>query len=264
MGLHTGSSKSESLPVADTMEEDNGCLPRTKRAALSVWKFACEQWFMLGLGVAIAFAAAVPRLGASGGWIRAEYSIKIPAIIIIFIISGIGLKTKVLLTALADLRIHVLVQALSLGVIPCIGYGIGKSLMSNGFNQWLASGIVIMAAMPTTVSTNVVFTQRAAGNEAAALINAVIGNIIGIFITPLWLGVFLNVEGQAPYAKVLTDMAYQVLAPLVFGQILQYAAPKQVSSASTIFLLQPYRIHSRPCRCSTCSHSSSRRSSRHS
>ena len=232
MGLHTDSDPSKSLPVAEDMDKDNRCFHSTKRASLAVWKFVCEQWFMLGLGVAIAFAAAVPQLGASGGWIRAEYSIKIPAIIIIFIISGIGLKTKVLLTALADLKIHVLVQAISLGVVPCIGYGVGSALMSNGFNKWLASGIIIMASMPTTVSTNVVFTQRAAGNEAAALINAVIGNIIGIFITPLWLGLFLNVEGQAPYAKVLTDMAYQVLAPLVFGQILQYAAPKQVSSFS--------------------------------
>jgi sodium/bile acid cotransporter 7 len=64
----------------------------------------------VGLGVAIGFAAALPRLGATGGYIRAEYSIKLPAIILIFIISGLGLKTKALLTAVGDLRIHFLVQ----------------------------------------------------------------------------------------------------------------------------------------------------------
>jgi sodium/bile acid cotransporter 7 len=52
----------------------------------------------------------VPKLGATGGYIRAEYSIKLPAIIIIFIISGLGLKTKALLSAAGDLRIHFLVQ----------------------------------------------------------------------------------------------------------------------------------------------------------
>jgi sodium/bile acid cotransporter 7 len=62
------------------------------------------------LGIAIGFAAAVPKLGATGGYIRAEYSIKLPAIIIIFIISGLGLKTKALLSAVGDLRIHFLVQ----------------------------------------------------------------------------------------------------------------------------------------------------------
>jgi len=69
--------------------------------------------FILGLGVAIGFAAAVPKLGATGGYIRAEYSVKLPAIIIIFIISGLGLKTKALLTALGDLRIHFLIQVMS-------------------------------------------------------------------------------------------------------------------------------------------------------
>jgi predicted Na+-dependent transporter len=33
-------------------------------------------------------------------------------------------------------------------------------------------------------------------------VNAVLGNIIGIFITPAWLSVFLDVAGQAPYTKV--------------------------------------------------------------
>jgi len=68
-----------------------------RRAAARVLKWCWDQWFLLGLGVAIAFAAAVPQLGASGGWIQAQYSIKIPAIIVIFLISGIGLKTRVLL-----------------------------------------------------------------------------------------------------------------------------------------------------------------------
>lgn len=62
------------------------------------------------MGIAIGFAAAVPKLGATGGYIQAQYSIKLPAIIIIFIISGLGLKTKALLTAAGDLRIHFLVQ----------------------------------------------------------------------------------------------------------------------------------------------------------
>lgn len=35
-----------------------------------------EQWFILGLCFAIGFAAAVPNFGRTGGWIRAEYTIK--------------------------------------------------------------------------------------------------------------------------------------------------------------------------------------------
>lgn len=194
-----------------------------------MYEQALTQWFILGLGLAIGLAAAVPNLGKTGGWIRAEWSVKVPAIVLIFIISGIGLKTKVLFTAIADLRIHLLVQAISLALIPAIGHGIAMGLRARSFNPWLANGLVVMASMPTTVSTNVVYTQKAAGNEAAALVNSVIGNIIGIFITPCWLGLFLDVSGQAPYSKVLTELAYTIIAPLLLGQLLQYTLPTQVS-----------------------------------
>lgn len=196
----------------------------------------CCVQFIIGLAVAIGFAAAVPKLGATHGYIRAEYSVKIPAIVIIFIISGLGLKTKALLTAAADLRIHLLIQGISLAAIPALGYAIALSLRQNGFNDHLADGLVIMACMPTTVSTNVVYTARAAGNEAAALVNAVLGNIIGIFITPLWLGHFLSVAGVAPYADVLIELTYTIIAPLIVGQLMQYCTPQVVSLPATRYL----------------------------
>eukprot|EP00878_Enallax_costatus_P000774 GHUV01000892.1.p1 GENE.GHUV01000892.1~~GHUV01000892.1.p1 ORF type:complete len:448 (+),score=66.60 GHUV01000892.1:184-1527(+) len=224
------------VTIADT---PNGQSSQVKDADVKAWSFrsiayrtyccALEQWFILGLGVAIGFAAAVPRLGATGGYIRAEYSIKIPAIVIIFIISGMGLKTKALLNAAADLRIHLLIQGISLGAIPGLGFAVAQGLRNNGFSGHLADGLVIMSCMPTTVSTNVVYTQRAAGNEAAALVNAVLGNILGIFITPLWLGYFLEVQGAAPYAAVLIEMTYAIIAPLILGQLMQYCTPKLVT-----------------------------------
>ncbi|KAI8472186.1 MAG: SBF-like CPA transporter family-domain-containing protein [Monoraphidium minutum] len=202
--------------------------PAALRALRAAASFARDQWFILGLGVAIGLAAAAPNLGKSGGWIRSEYSVKIPATVAIFIISGIGLKTKALLGAAAGAWVHVRVQAISLALLPALGAAIASGLRAAGFNRLLADGMVVMAAMPTTVSTNVVFTKRAAGNEAAALVNAVLGNIIGIFITPLWLSLFLDVQGQAPYAKVLVELSYTVIAPLVLGQVLQYTLPKAV------------------------------------
>ena len=109
--------------------------PAALRALAAAGRFAREQWFILGLGLAIGLAAAVPNLGRTGGWIRSEYSIKIPATVLIFIISGIGLKTKALLGAVADAWVHVRVQAISLALLPAIGYGIAKGLRQAGFNR---------------------------------------------------------------------------------------------------------------------------------
>lgn len=54
-------------------------------------------------------------------------------------------------------------QGLSLAAVPALGYAIALGLRRSNFDPHLADGIVIMACMPTTVSTNVVYTQRAAG-----------------------------------------------------------------------------------------------------
>lgn len=71
-----------------------------------------------------------------------------------------------------------------------------------------------------------------AGNEPAALVNAVLGNIIGIFITPLWLSHFLDVQGAAPYADVLIELTYTIIGPLIVGQLMQFFTPKAVRAAA--------------------------------
>ena len=84
-------------------------------------------------------------------------------------------------------------------------YGIGKGLWSTGrINKDLVSGFVIALTTSTTASTNVVFTKAAGGNEALALVNAVIGNLVGIFLTPAWMVAYLSAStGTIPYGKVI-------------------------------------------------------------
>jgi sodium/bile acid cotransporter 7 len=60
----------------------------------------------------------------------------------------------------------------------------------------------------------------------------VLGNIIGIFITPLWLSHFLDVQGAAPYADVLIELTYTIIGPLIVGQLMQFFTPKVVRTAA--------------------------------
>ncbi|PNW86700.1 hypothetical protein CHLRE_02g095086v5 [Chlamydomonas reinhardtii] len=98
-------------------------------------------------------------------------------------------------------------------------------------NEDLVNGLVVAMTMPTTISTNVVFTKQSGGNEAAALINAVVGNIIGIFVSPGWLYLYLKRSGQASYSDVIVQMAITIIAPLVVGQLVQYFGPDLVKKA---------------------------------
>ncbi|PNH11236.1 Sodium/bile acid cotransporter 7 [Tetrabaena socialis] len=205
--------------------------PRALRVLRGIWDLICEHWFILGLGFAIGFAAAVPDFGRNGGWVAAQWSIKYGAVIVIFFLSGCSLKTKALVTAAARVHFHLFIQFICLVLTPAIGYGIARALMESGIDRNLVNGLVVAMAMPTTISTNVVFTKQSGGNEAAALINAVIGNIIGIFISPAWLTLYLGESGQAPYGDVIKQLAVTIIAPLIVGQLFQFFLPALVKWA---------------------------------
>lgn len=155
-------------------------------------------------------------------------------VIVIFLLSGAGLKTKVLLDAAASWRLHLLTQTVSLVFLPLLGFGLSSALWRTRLNKQLVSGIAVCLSTSTTASTNVVFTKTAGGNEALALVNAVLGNLIGIFITPAWLETFLGSKtGHVPYAKVIQLLACTVIAPLVVGNAAQYGFPARVAWLKT-------------------------------
>jgi sodium/bile acid cotransporter 7 len=79
-----------------------------------------------------------------------------------------------------------------------------------------------VAALPSTVSSSVVMVAIAGGNIPAAIFNASISSLIGVFITPLWMG-FVSVapaSGDYDLASVIGKLALQVIAPVVLGILL--------------------------------------------
>jgi sodium/bile acid cotransporter 7 len=120
---------------------------------------------------------------------------------------------------------------LSLVVTPAIGYGVATALRRTALNDDLVSGLVVCLATSTTASTNVVFTKAAGGNEALALVNAVLGNLIGIFLTPAWLTTYLKTTGHVPYGRVIQQLVVTIVVPLVVGNAVQYKWPGMVAAA---------------------------------
>lgn len=90
------------------------------------------------------------------------------AVIVIFLISGMSLRTQTLAKTVIRIRLHILIQAINLVVIPFFVFGLVLLLFSVHvhLNSLLLIGVVIAASTPTTVSSNVVMTKNAKGNEA--------------------------------------------------------------------------------------------------
>ncbi|KAJ3192993.1 hypothetical protein HK101_005611 [Irineochytrium annulatum] len=200
-----------------------------------LWTFIKANWFLEGLVAVIALAAFWPVLGKKHGIIHSEYTVSYGVVGLIFLISGMSLKTSVLLRSLGAWRLHLVTQFISLGITPALGLAVGKLLGFTSFNQTLIKGLIIACATPTTISSNVLMTKQAAGNEAGALTNAVIGNILGVLVSPSLIYAYagaLASDAHMDLGATLLTLCYTVIIPLIAGQLLQIFFPRIVPTMS--------------------------------
>ncbi|UJR23031.1 hypothetical protein I4U23_026057 [Adineta vaga] len=202
--------------------------------------FIRKYRFLIGTLCSIILAYFFPNLGRTGGYIRSEWTVKWGCIILVFFLSGLSLRTRQLLKEFLHFRLHILTQMFSFFIIPFTIYGLGLLLIKLSMNRILIFGIIIMATTSTSISSNVVMTKNALGNEYAALLNAVLGNVLGIFLSPALVFYFMknpifdllsnsdNTEGQIGYGHVIQKLSLTVLLPLFIGQIIHLLWTKHV------------------------------------
>ncbi|MEX5539082.1 bile acid:sodium symporter, partial [Pseudomonas syringae] len=67
-----------------------------------------------------------------------------------------------------------------------------KPLIEPLLGQQLYLGILYLCLLPSTVQSSIAFTSIAKGNVPAALCSASASNILGMFITPFLVGLFIT------------------------------------------------------------------------
>lgn len=219
-----------------------------------VFDFLLAQWFFVILGVFVGLAYKFPNFARQGGLIKAEYSIGYGAVAVIFLISGLSMATKDLMSNLVHWRAHFTVLSSSFLITSAIIYGIASGIRAskNGaIDDWLLVGLIVTHSCPTTVSSNVVMTRLADGNVVLTTCEVVVGNLLGAFVTPALVQMYMtgvwdfgNPVHQAAaesvlelYRNVMKQIGLSVFVPLFVGQVLQNIWPSQVKWTLKTFRL---------------------------
>ncbi len=84
-------------------------------------------------------------------------------------------------------------------------------------------GIAAMCCVPTTLSTAVVMTRQADGNEMLAVLLTLALLLGGTLITPLWFGLLVGVgtDLSMPIGGMFIKFSGLVVAPLLLGQLIR-------------------------------------------
>lgn len=178
-------------------------------------KIGVSLFFVLLLS-AIFLAWLYPSVGGS------ENPLHLPIIAtygvsLIFFFYGARLSPESLRNGLSNWKVHLLVQLSTFLLFPSIIL-VARHFFPEYFSTTIGLGIFYLASLPSTVSSSVVMVSIARGNIVAAIFNASISSILGIFITPIWMSGILEKSAVGfDLAETILQLCYQVLLPVLLG-----------------------------------------------
>jgi solute carrier family 10 (sodium/bile acid cotransporter), member 7 len=189
------------------------------RLEMTLLRSVCSRIdrFLAAILLTVAFAAVMPARGeaaAAVGWLADA------AIVLLFFMHGAKLSPQEAIVGARHWRLHVMVFLGTFALFPLLG--ISARFLAPGFLPGpLWAGVILLAALPSTVQASVVFTSVAGGNVPAAMCSATASSLLGVFLTPLIAGFLLTRHGIDISARSVVAIAEQLLLPFVAGQLLR-------------------------------------------
>ncbi|MFN0293871.1 bile acid:sodium symporter family protein [Pedobacter helvus] len=183
---------------------------------LALLKKAGFDGFLLMIGTMILLAYFLPQPGLIKEPVSLE-EIAGVGVSLIFFFYGLRLSVEKLKAGLANWKMHIIVQLTTFLFFPLIVLASRPLFISIDFELlWL--GVFFLAALPSTVSSSVVMVSIAKGNIPAAIFNASISSLIGVVVTPLWVGLFIaSATGDFDVSDIVIKLVFQVLLPVIIG-----------------------------------------------
>ena len=161
----------------------------------------------------VVLASVLPARGGAAvavGWATQG------AIALLFFLYGARLSPAAVVQGVLHWRLQALVLASTYVLFPLLGLVL-VAVLRPVLGPALASGLLFLCVLPSTVQSSIAFTSIGRGNVAAALCSASVSNLLGIVVTPLMVGALVAGHGGFSGAA-LRDIVLQLLVPFGLGQ----------------------------------------------
>jgi solute carrier family 10 (sodium/bile acid cotransporter), member 7 len=181
-------------------------------------KKMAKDWFLFGMISAVILATLYPDFGRSGGTMRADVASDV-GIFLVFLFHGIGLSTESMKKGLMNWRLHLTVQTMTFVMFPVLWFGF-RAAFSSVIPDDLMLGFLYLCALPSTISSSVAMTAIGKGNVPAAIFNATLSSLLGIFLTPVIISLALATSGGQSLSLIdaMIKIAILLLLPFAVGQ----------------------------------------------
>lgn len=171
--------------------------------------------YLLLLVSTVGLASVLP---ARGIWADIAGGVADAGIALLFFLHGAKLSREAILDGARAWKLHLTVAATTFVLFPIVGLGVRAI---PGLEPSLATGVLFLTLLPSTVQSSIAFTAIAGGNVAAAVCSASFSNLAGIFITPLLTATLITGDSGGFSADPVIAIATQLLLPFLLGHFLR-------------------------------------------
>ncbi|WP_317167462.1 bile acid:sodium symporter family protein [Arenibacter sp. 6A1] len=138
---------------------------------------------------------------------------------LIFFFYGLKLSMHTFRAGVSNYKLHLLIHLSTFIIFPLLVLPF-KSLMVSESAELLWVGMFFLSVLPSTVSSSVVMVSIAKGNIPAAIFNASLSGLLGVALTPLWLGLLVDDAQGVSALSVISKLMLQIVLPLTLGILL--------------------------------------------
>jgi sodium/bile acid cotransporter 7 len=179
------------------------------------------DWFLVSMVAAVALATVMPQWGRSDGVLHLGQVTDV-GVFLLFFLHGMGLSTDSLKTGASRWKLHLLVQSCTYVLFP-VWWALLAGLLGRWVPRDLLMGFFYLAVLPSTVSSSVAMTALARGHVAAAVLNATLSTLLGVFLTPLLVSLVMSGQGghELDVGHTMLKVAQMLLLPFVVGHLLR-------------------------------------------
>jgi solute carrier family 10 (sodium/bile acid cotransporter), member 7 len=175
-----------------------------------------KHWFNLALPIVFVAAFALRNTSVAAGPLDPTL-IHSAAVVLIFFLTGLMLPLREFRAGMTNTRLHVFALSFSFLLVPATVWGL-VAVAGDALTPEMARGFLILAIMPTTITSCVVYTTMARGNVSGTVFSSIAGNFSGVLISPLLFAVLVAPSAETPIQWAQMGKLFAlILLPLSVG-----------------------------------------------
>jgi sodium/bile acid cotransporter 7 len=176
-----------------------------------------KRWFLFLLLIGLTLAWFQPQ------WLRPateRLELRIIVAAALFIMAW-SLESRSLFQSIVRPLPAVWASILSYGPLPALAWSAGWLMPESD----LRLGLLIIASVPCTLSSAVLWTRMAGGNDATALLAVFLTTATSWLATPLWLTLGASADTSLDMGGMMRSLVFVLIVPVALGQLSRAVRP---------------------------------------